>query len=527
MGKKKLLESRCSPSYIHDMMSTLSKNNSVEKLAEIDEIGFGFLRLVPNWSVKQAIMVHLAESYQVKQRTFILDIGNIRLNAELIGKVFGLPSRVDPFPVLDDCNPCHVAIKKRFHRRTTTELRDLVYSCPMATESDRMEFRRYFLLVVMKMFLCPTTQQVLSPWHIYPVLDVSDPRRFNWPLETLKWFDKAVEKYKLKGNKMCEGCMFVMLILYFQRLQYSLLDNCLEHEPWLDAWASERLEKKAQGEGEDIKGQSPQAARRKPGKKAPQKRGQKDSVPPRGSSVGGESRQVSKERQPSGRTTAPHPTRRSSRRAEGSKTSPRCRFTEGNLNQDNVPNETPVSRVPDAGALSVANPNFLSNRDPESERIWQYFEQLQNTRPLQTVMSATPSCMTPSPPSKKISPGMTRTEQQSTQCTPMSSFRPFSSGCTFIGVHWVDCCSVRVMPGEIFLLGGLGVMQDGVAGITVCSGLVFCSCSKYYHIRSLSGSRFDRKLGLLQETQPMLEKRQLYTDTIPNSLTSKIDHKMK
>ncbi|XLR23829.1 hypothetical protein S83_051729, partial [Arachis hypogaea] len=86
MEKKKLLESRCSPSYIHDMMSTLSKNNSVEKLAEIDEIGFRFLRLVPNWSVKQAIMVHLVESYQVKQRTFILDTDNIRLNTELIGK---------------------------------------------------------------------------------------------------------------------------------------------------------------------------------------------------------------------------------------------------------------------------------------------------------------------------------------------------------------------------------------------------------------------------------------------------------
>ncbi|XLS59273.1 hypothetical protein HN51_009028, partial [Arachis hypogaea] len=52
----------------------------------------------------------------------------------------------DPFPALDDSNPCHVTIKKWFHRRTTTELWDLVYSCPMATESDRMEFRRYFLL---------------------------------------------------------------------------------------------------------------------------------------------------------------------------------------------------------------------------------------------------------------------------------------------------------------------------------------------------------------------------------------------
>ncbi|RYQ96543.1 hypothetical protein Ahy_B08g092330 [Arachis hypogaea] len=206
MGKKqKLLESRCSPSYIHDMMSTLSKNNSVEKLAEIDLIGFGFLRLVPNWSVKQAIMVHLAESYQVKPRTFILDIGNIRLNAELIGKVFGIPSRG---------NLCYLVLRRHagVNIRSTTELRDLVYRCPMATESDRMEFRRYFILVVMKMFLCPTTQQVISPWHIHPVLDVSDPRRFNWPLEILKWFDTAVEKYKLKGNKTCEDCMFVMLV---------------------------------------------------------------------------------------------------------------------------------------------------------------------------------------------------------------------------------------------------------------------------------------------------------------------------
>ncbi|KAL4289283.1 hypothetical protein AHAS_Ahas19G0370700 [Arachis hypogaea] len=216
----------------------------------------------------------------------------------------------------------------------------------MATESYRMEFKRYFLLV---------------------------------------WFDKAVEKYKLKGNKTCEGCMFVMLGHLLTR----------------------------QGEGEDIKGRSPQAASRKPGKKAPQKRGRKDSVPPRGSSVSGKSKQVASERRPSGRTTAPHPIRRSSQCAEGAKTSPRVSIlvmrktaqqgsyakkrgakkdrsrrsnpkqsekkdlpmstdddeeneplakrmyrladpTKGNLNQDNAPHETPVSRVPDAGTPSVA-----------------------------------------------------------------------------------------------------------------------------------------------------------------------------
>ncbi|XLS89434.1 hypothetical protein HN51_065442, partial [Arachis hypogaea] len=52
----------------------------------------------------------------------------------------------DPFPALDESNLSHVAIKNRFHRRSITKLRDLVYSCRMATESDRMEFRRYFIL---------------------------------------------------------------------------------------------------------------------------------------------------------------------------------------------------------------------------------------------------------------------------------------------------------------------------------------------------------------------------------------------
>ncbi|KAL4396777.1 hypothetical protein AHAS_Ahas01G0125800 [Arachis hypogaea] len=242
------------------MMSTMTRNNAIEKLAEIDEIGFGFLRLVLNWSVKQAIMVHLAEWYDVKPRTFILDIGNIRLNAELIGWVFGIPSSGDPFQTLDETNPAHVAIKKRFHRRTATELWDLVYNCPTAIESDRMEFRRYFLLVVIKMFLCPTTQQVNLPWHIYPVLDVSDLKRFNWPLQTLKWFDTAVEKYKLKGNKTCEGCMFVMLGRLLTR----------------------------KGKSEEVQGPSAQDERTKAARKAPQKRRRKALVALRGSSIGRE-----------------------------------------------------------------------------------------------------------------------------------------------------------------------------------------------------------------------------------------------
>ncbi|QHN78861.1 uncharacterized protein DS421_19g665040 [Arachis hypogaea] len=245
------------------------------------------------------------------------------------------------------------------------------------------------------------------------------------------------------------------------------------------------------GGGEDIKGRSPQATRRKPGKKEPQNRGKKDSVPPRVNTGGQSVERVSRYQRKDDQGDAQHlhlqqgelhgtpnnkklaqdlaeelcKKRRRLKRTDHvgppqknlekkdlpistdddeeneplakrmcrlynqgvDQQKPSAEPIEGNLNQDKGTHETPVSIVPDVGTLSVVlvqheewdNPNFLSNRDPESERIWQYLEQLQNTRPLQTVMPTTPSCMTPSPPSKEISPCNTRTEQKYTQCTPI------------------------------------------------------------------------------------------------------------
>ncbi|XP_015936514.1 FRIGIDA-like protein 3 isoform X1 [Arachis duranensis] len=245
MGKKKLLESRCSPCYINDMMRHLEKTHSDAKLAEIEAIGFGFLRHIPKWPVKQDIMVALARSYNLDRNTLQLDAANISINADLIGRVFGLPSGGDDFPSFNDKNAAHVAVKNQFHRRTQTELRKFIYECSMESEADRMEFRRHFILVVLKMFLCPTTQPAISAWHIPPILDVSNPRRFIWPMKIFNWLKQAIKKYQLKKNKTCEGCMFALLVLYFQRLKHGQLEHCQEPEPWISAWTAEELEKKA------------------------------------------------------------------------------------------------------------------------------------------------------------------------------------------------------------------------------------------------------------------------------------------
>ncbi|KAL4307295.1 hypothetical protein AHAS_Ahas16G0264000 [Arachis hypogaea] len=59
-----------------------------------------------------------------------------------------------------------MAIKNQFNRATATKLRDYIYECSMDSEANRMKFQRHFILLVMQMFLCLTTQQVLLLWHI-------------------------------------------------------------------------------------------------------------------------------------------------------------------------------------------------------------------------------------------------------------------------------------------------------------------------------------------------------------------------
>ncbi|KAL4316126.1 hypothetical protein AHAS_Ahas15G0253900 [Arachis hypogaea] len=130
------------------------------KFDEIEAIGFGFLKLVPKWHVKQGIMTMLAKAYDIETSTLKLDNGNICIGPEIFQRVFRIPPG-----------------------------------------DDRMEFRKHFILLVLKMFLCLAMQHVISLWHIDTVLDV----------------------------------------LYFQNLKHGELENCQEHEPWLSARTAEKL----------------------------------------------------------------------------------------------------------------------------------------------------------------------------------------------------------------------------------------------------------------------------------------------
>ncbi|XLS48424.1 hypothetical protein HN51_022782 [Arachis hypogaea] len=185
-------------------------------------------------------MLQLARAYEVDTNTLMVDAGKIRISAELIGSVFGIPSHGEPIPELQKKNPSHLAINREFQKKTRSQLREFVFACPMETEQQRMRFRRYFIMVVLKMFLNPTSQQTISPWHLPPILDVSNPRRFHWPYHILKWLRDAIKKFQDENRETCGRCMFVLLCL-----KHGPLHACGVPELWIVEWTTNELDKKA------------------------------------------------------------------------------------------------------------------------------------------------------------------------------------------------------------------------------------------------------------------------------------------
>ncbi|XLR54494.1 hypothetical protein S83_005166, partial [Arachis hypogaea] len=146
----------------------------------------------------------------------------------------------EPIPELQKKNPSHLAINREFQKKTRSQLREFVFACPMETEQQRMRFRRYFIMVVLKMFLNPTSQQTISPWHLPPILDVSNPRRFHWPYHILKWLRDAIKKFQDENRETCGRCMFVLLCL-----KHGPLHACGVPELWIVEWTTNELDKKA------------------------------------------------------------------------------------------------------------------------------------------------------------------------------------------------------------------------------------------------------------------------------------------
>ncbi|MED6145362.1 hypothetical protein PIB30_024408, partial [Stylosanthes scabra] len=150
-------------------------------MAEVIAMGFPDLEDMPNWTVKQELFLHLASKFDLENNLIRDDVGMINVNASVIERAIRLPSYGYDFPDYAPANNRFAALKLRWGQVTLTDLKAFVIECPMGSNEERREFREAFILLLAKSFLCPTTNNYISPErHLPLVVDVANPRTYNW-----------------------------------------------------------------------------------------------------------------------------------------------------------------------------------------------------------------------------------------------------------------------------------------------------------------------------------------------------------
>ncbi|QHO59691.1 uncharacterized protein DS421_3g101130 [Arachis hypogaea] len=237
--KKKTLDTRCSPTAIADMMEHLKDKYPI-KYQEVEKMDFGCLRHIPKWSMSQDLIVALARSYNKNRMHLEVETGDIPVNARVIGQALGLPTNGDSFPKLDPKK--HRNLIDTFEGKTQKEVKTHVIRCSVTTEVEKEEFRRYFIMFVMKAFLFASSNKYITNSFIPGVIDVRNPMRFFWGRHIYDCVKEGLRKYKEDGIRTIDGCMFALLILYLHTNKHGDLRGYSGGgEPWTKEWTVAEL----------------------------------------------------------------------------------------------------------------------------------------------------------------------------------------------------------------------------------------------------------------------------------------------
>ncbi|MED6168618.1 hypothetical protein PIB30_013113 [Stylosanthes scabra] len=162
-----------------------------------------------------------------------------------------------------------------FRKKTLADLRDMVYNIELNSEENITKFKRAFILYVQKAVLCPNNSNPLSPKTLPTILDVSNTREMNWGRHVYSFLLDGIIQAIRKNTKHIDGCVFSLLIIYFQETQFGVESELPNAQPpWLSYWKNRTLKLRIKYEFKDPAGLARQARNRTPTrkqKKAPPK----------------------------------------------------------------------------------------------------------------------------------------------------------------------------------------------------------------------------------------------------------------
>ncbi|XP_057760225.1 uncharacterized protein LOC130980582 [Arachis stenosperma] len=98
-------------------------------------------------------------------------------------------------------------------------------------------------------FLLPTTMNKISPVHLAPIFKMDRIIEGNWGAHVLNFIIKGITNYTLKKKKSIDGCLFALMIVYFQLSKNKeKKGEQRAAQPWIANWNKEQLVERMRAE---------------------------------------------------------------------------------------------------------------------------------------------------------------------------------------------------------------------------------------------------------------------------------------
>ncbi|MED6153949.1 hypothetical protein PIB30_107156, partial [Stylosanthes scabra] len=211
---------RCSPSELAKTYAVLSN----EKKALVHEMGFGALaENVSNYNFSNLIMMELVDSFHIPDSTIRTNIGRFKVDATKVGHALGLNATGGLYRqkiLKKEVPPEQYEAADKYRKKSLADLRDMVTQIQLDTEEGITNFKRAFILYVQKAVLCPNNSKPLSPKTLPTILDVTNSRAMNWGRHVYSFLLNGITEMKKKNLKSTDGCVFALLIIYFQEIHF-------------------------------------------------------------------------------------------------------------------------------------------------------------------------------------------------------------------------------------------------------------------------------------------------------------------
>ncbi|MED6140824.1 hypothetical protein PIB30_097138 [Stylosanthes scabra] len=172
---QKVIECRCSPKGVYDMINSFSPEQKIE----VDKMRFSSLRAIPNWNIDRRLFLALARAFYPMTSKLELVLGEIDVTTEKISAALGLPSVGKSFP--EEWTSEQEGLIAPFKSVNRITLKEILASkdCNVSTSKGRDHFRRTFIMFLVDSFLAPTSCSVTSPKHLPTIVDVQNITIYN------------------------------------------------------------------------------------------------------------------------------------------------------------------------------------------------------------------------------------------------------------------------------------------------------------------------------------------------------------